>query len=647
MGIQMRTPRWTATIVATGLLMLGIPVTAAQADSGAETTLVVTLAAGTPHAEAVAEQAISAAGGTVSEVQQITDTAVAVTVAATATQAASIGAKAEDADGVRAAEPSRKVYSTATNDTYYSYLWNLNSAAGSTHGVNAEAAWATSTGSGSVVGVIDTGITAHSDLTGSDSSIVGGNAIAGYDFISDSTNAGDGGGWDANPTDEGDFHLNGSTLVNSSWHGTHVAGTIAAIGNNGKGVVGVAPGAKVQPIRVLGRSGGAEEDLLAAVTWGAGLSVEGVPNNPTPADVLNLSLGGDGSCPVGLQTAINNAVAAGTVVVVAAGNSNDAIINHFPANCANVVRVVATTYEGTRASYSNYGTSGMAATISAPGGSGQSGSDPTDWIASTVNSGTTTQATPSYAWMVGTSMAAPHVSAVVALAKAADPSLTVNKLVGLLTSTASPAVSCSTTACGAGIVNARDAVAAAVNSPDPTPTLSDDLPLSVTKPALSGAAKVGSTLTASSSATPTAAVVTWRWTIRGATVSTAAAYTPTVADLGLDLTVQATATHNAVSQVASTVVRVAAGTFTKVSAPKITGTFTVARQVKATAGTWAPAATSTSYQWLRDGKNIKKATKSTYRLAKADRRHKISVRITVRRSGFITAWADSAKYKVR
>src|SRR5690606_25372148 len=194
-------------------------------------------------------------------------------------------------------------------------------------------------GSGVVVAVLDTGITNHSDLNA--------NILPGYDFISDTTVAGDGNGRDSNPADPGDY----SGGSNSSWHGTHVTGTIAAVTNNNSGVAGVAPKAKVVPVRVLGRGGGYLSDIADGLIWASGGSVSGVPSNPYPAEVINMSLGGSGSCSSTYQNAINSAVGRGTTVVVAAGNSNADTVNYNPGNCNNVIAVASTTRSGARSSF--------------------------------------------------------------------------------------------------------------------------------------------------------------------------------------------------------------------------------------------------------------------------------------------------------
>jgi serine protease len=479
--------------------------------------------------------------------------------------------------------------------------------------------------------VLDTGITVHSDLTGS-SSIVGGNTVAGYDFISDSLYSNDGDGYDADPTD---------TVVADEYHGTHVAGTVAAIANNHTGVVGVAPGAKVQPLRVLGKDGGSEEDIIAAIRWAAGLSVSGVGTNPTKADVINLSLGGSGSCDTAMQAAINAAVAAGTAVVVAVGNGDSngnplPLSNSMPANCANVIRVTASTNTGGLAYYSNYGTSSAPATIAAPGGSATSStdSDPAHWILSTWNDA----GTESYTMMEGTSMAAPHVSGILALMKAANPTLTVAQLTTLLTATAKPfASSCTVAKCGAGIANAANAVAATTG-----PYLG--------QVGWSATTRVGNKLTAGVVAIPSSTTLSWQWLVGGSAVSgaTTATYTPTASDLGKTVAVSVTATYNGTTRsTTSTAVNVATGVFTKSSSPSVRGTFKVGHKLSASAGTWSPTSTRTTYQWLRNGKKISGATGIQRKLTHKDKGKKISVKVTVRASGYTTQSATSASHKVK
>ena len=331
------------------------------------------------------------------------------------------------------------------NDPRYSQQWGYSNA---NAGIRANQAWDLATGAGVVVAVLDTGSTSHSDLNA--------NTIAGYDMISDASVGGDGNGRDSNPADPGDFY-NGNP---SSWHGTHVAGTVAAVTNNGVGVAGTAFDAQVSHVRVLGRGGGYTSDIADGIVWASGGSVPGVPANQNPAEVINLSLGGSGACGNTTQNAINGAVSRGTTVVVAAGNSNANVSGFTPANCANVIAVAATDQNGSRASFSNYG---AGIDVSAPGVG----------IMSTLNSGSTTPGSESYASYNGTSMAAPHVAGVVALMQSvASTPLAPAQVESILKSTARPLPGSCSGGCGSGIVDAYAAVQAAMGgggTPDPDP----------------------------------------------------------------------------------------------------------------------------------------------------------------------------------
>jgi serine protease len=321
--------------------------------------------------------------------------------------------------------------------------------------------WTRTQGSGAVVAVLDTGYTPHPDLDA--------NRVAGYDFVSNFTGTcrgvlirdGDGDyvdtstygplGWDNNPLDPGDWKtVNTSACsggANSSWHGTHVSGTIAAPANNTIGVIGVAPQAKVQPVRVLTYDGGFTSDIVAAITWASGGTVSGVPANATPADVINLSLGGVSTCTTAWQTAIDAAVSRGSVVIAAAGNSNVDASNFVPANCNNVVTVAASDTAGNRASFSNFGS---VVDIAAPG----------TGIWSTADSGTTRRAGDTYRSYAGTSMAAPHAAGVAALLKSMNPSITPSTVLSTMQSAATTfpstgdARQCTTSLCGAGLLSA-------------------------------------------------------------------------------------------------------------------------------------------------------------------------------------------------
>lgn len=299
-------------------------------------------------------------------------------------------------------------------------------------------------GSGSVVAVVDTGYAPHPDLDD--------NRLAGYDIISDAMTARDGDGRDNNAIDEGDYARNwlcGYTS-DSSWHGSHVAGIATGVADNGQGITGVAPGAKFVPVRVLGVCGGYLSDIADGVSWSAGLSVDGIPDNENPADVINLSLGGSGNCTSYMQSAIDDAVAAGSVVVVAAGNENTNASGSTPANCNNVITVAAVGRDGSRASYSNFGS---VVDIAAPGGDANSG------ILSTIDSGTRTSVGPTYAEYQGTSMATPHVAGLIALMRSADPGLTPSEITDILLTTAREFPS-SCSGCGVGIIDATAALTA-------------------------------------------------------------------------------------------------------------------------------------------------------------------------------------------
>ncbi|MDX3312111.1 S8 family peptidase [Streptomyces sp. NPDC054884] len=339
------------------------------------------------------------------------------------------------------------------DDTEYAKQWDLFE---STAGMNVPGAWGTSTGTGVTVAVIDTGYVTHSDLAA--------NIVGGYDFISDTAVSVDGDGRDSNPADPGDwYNANecgaGIPASTSSWHGTHVAGTIAAATNNGKGVAGIAYGAKISPLRVLGKCGGYDSDIIDAITWASGGTVSGVPANSNVAKVINMSLGGDGACSSATQSAITAAVNRGTTVVVAAGNESDNVANHNPGNCNNVISVAATNRTGAKASYSNFGS---LVDISAPGGQTSTGT--ANGILSTLNSGTKTPSSESYAYYQGTSMATPHIAGLVALMKSANPSLTPAQIETAIKNNARALPGACSGGCGAGLADAAKTVQAVSGS---------------------------------------------------------------------------------------------------------------------------------------------------------------------------------------
>jgi len=380
-----------------------------------------------------------------------------------------IAAKLAALPDVEYAEPDYIMRPTLIpNDPSYVAQWHYHG----TFGINAPAAWDITTGSASVhVAVIDTGITDHPDLNG--------RWVGGYDFIADVPTANDGNGRDSDPHDPGDWVTAGlcglgEPAENSSWHGTHVAGTIGAASNNGVGVSGINWVSPIVPIRVLGRCGGFTSDITDGMRWAAGLTVTGVPANTNPAKVMNLSLGGPGSCSATFQNAINAVNATGAIIVIAAGNSNTNAANHQPGNCSDVVTVAATDRDGNRTFYSNFGT---VVEISAPGGETNTNSpspSPQNGVLSTLNAGLTTPSTASYAYYQGTSMAAPHVAGVLSLMVSLDPTLNFTQSLQILQTTARsfPAGStCTTSACGSGIVDAAAALNAVLNPGEPTATV--------------------------------------------------------------------------------------------------------------------------------------------------------------------------------
>lgn len=375
-------------------------------------------------------------------------------------------------------------------------------------GANFENAWNLATGAGVVVAVIDTGYLPHVDLAA--------NYVGGYDMISDVTIASDGDGRDADPTDVGDFVgdnecYEGAPARDSSWHGTHVAGTIAAVTNNGAGVAGGAFGAKFTAVRALGKCGGLTSDIADAMRWAAGLSVSGATANAHPAKVLNLSLGGEGECDAASQAAINDVRAAGAAIVIATGNDANPTAISSPANCAGVIAVTANTFEGDSATYANAGTG---TTLSAPGG-GQctmeestvftcydvsllSGTDRLVW--STLNAGTSIATTDNYVGYNGTSMATPHVAAAAALLFSLQPALSPDEVSSLLASSSRPfpngsycdiVSSSAQRTCGAGMLDASSALA----------RLSSRIP-TVVASASASVVSAGTTVTLTGLATP-------------------------------------------------------------------------------------------------------------------------------------------------
>ncbi|WAT15480.1 S8 family serine peptidase [Xanthomonas fragariae] len=366
------------------------------------------------------------------------------------------------------------------NDPLYAQRqWHLSNPNG---GINAPAAWDLSQGAGVVVAVLDTGILPdHPDFAG--------NLLQGYDFITDAevsrrpTDARVPGALDYGDWQEADnVCYGGSVAQESSWHGTHVSGTIAEATNNGLGMAGVAPKATILPVRVLGRCGGYMSDIVDAIVWASGGTVEGVPANINPAEVINMSLGGGEVCDSAIQLAIDDAVSRGTTVVVAAGNGGEDVANHSPANCDNTITVGATRITGGIALYSNYGSK---VDLSGPGGGGSVDGNPGGYIWQAGYTGATTPTSGTYDYMGlrGTSMASPHVAGVVALIQSAsiglgNGPLTPAAVDALLkqTSRRFPVTPMASTPVGSGIVDAKAALEAVLVGPCDSATESCALP---------------------------------------------------------------------------------------------------------------------------------------------------------------------------
>jgi serine protease len=398
------------------------------------------------------------------------------------------------------AEPDRRKFPLRlAADPLFARQWSLVERAG---GINAPAAWDITVGSPAVVvAVLDTGVRPdHPDLAG--------RLAPGYDFVREDApglalTANDGDGRDPDPADPGDWltaaeagqpPFTGCPEAGpSSWHGTHTAGIIAAVPNNGFGIAGIAWAVRVLPARVLGKCGGYTSDIIDAVRWAAGLPVPGVPANASPAQVLNLSLGGAGACSPEEQRALDDALATGRVkaIVTAAGNDAGDSRLTTPANCRGALAVTATDRTGARAPYASVGAN---VALAAPGGAfAADAASGANGILSLFNTGPTTPGAPTFAFAAGTSEAAAHVSGVVALMVSVAPNLAAADVRRILATTARtfPDGTCSPTLCGAGIVDAAAAVATAVTPAAATPPAPEPAPMPVsmtTAPAAAPAA---------------------------------------------------------------------------------------------------------------------------------------------------------------
>ena len=304
-------------------------------------------------------------------------------------------ANSKVAQVAQAAQASNQV--VAPNDTLYPQLWNLHG----TKGLATPEAWKTTQGAGVTVAVIDSGIVKHPDLDA--------NVLPGYDFITEPSIARDGNGRDSDPTDQGNWE----------------------------------------------EAGVYDSDIADAMVWAAGGTVEGVPANSNPAKIINLSLGGEGTCPATYSKAIAEVNKRGAILVVAAGNDGQDTSKVAPANCGGSIVVGATDQNGKRSDFSNYG---KIVDVSAPGSN----------IMSTVDLGTTVSTGAGYTEYDGTSMAAPQVAGVIALMKSVDPSLNAERAKQILKQSSKP-LTCDVNGCGSGIVNAASALAMVQGKKDPNP----------------------------------------------------------------------------------------------------------------------------------------------------------------------------------
>lgn len=380
------------------------------------------------------------------------------------------------------------------NDSNFSGQWYLQSTEPAA--INAQATWdvanVTAQSANVTVAVIDTGKLDHPDLATK--------YFTGYDFVSGETGgtfltANDDDGRDSDPSDPGDWidedDLQKTLFEDcdespSSWHGTRVGGIIGAIPNNGVGITGTGWNAKLLPVRAIGKCGGWDSDILAATEWAAGLSVAGAPANAHPAKIINLSLGGSGTCNAAYADTVGRVRNAGALIVASAGNDGGPV--NAPANCSGVIGVAGLRNAGTKVGFSSLG-SGVA--IAAPAGNCVNTSGACLFsIDTTSNTGTTTPGTNSYtdqySYNVGTSFSAPIVSGTLALMFAANPGLSAEMAQSrlLASATAFPATAnlenchvpagsddlqesecnCTTSTCGTGMVNALKAAQFATQS---------------------------------------------------------------------------------------------------------------------------------------------------------------------------------------
>ena len=362
---------------------------------------------------------------------------------------------AADADVEYAVPDQRRRAMAAPNDLYYPaqpgfvapngqwYLRPANNTEKS--GINAQQAWDLTTGSPSiVVAVLDSGMRFdHPDLL--PVGLGNGNVLPGYDMVTDVPTANDGTGRDSDASDPGDWispseagraPFEPCAAQPSSWHGTETAALVGAQTNNSIGIAGVGRNVRILPVRVLGKCGGFDSDIIPAMRWAAGFAVNGVPTNNNPAQIINLSLGGVGACSAAYRDAVNAIVGAGSVIVASAGNGTGHAVNS-PANCPGVIAVSGLRHTATKVGFSDIGPE---TTISAPGGNCVNEQGQCLYpIVTASNLGDTGPGASYYnPDAVGTSFSAPLVAGTVALMLSADPTLTPLEVKLILQGTARP-----------------------------------------------------------------------------------------------------------------------------------------------------------------------------------------------------------------